>query len=405
MQDVLKEVLKKIKPSKEEEKEVKKIVKDILNKIKIKDAKPVLGGSGAKGTWLKGIHDIDIYVKFNPKKYKNGEISKIVKKELKKHFSRVEILHGSRDYYRVYKDDYTIEFIPIMDIKKVEEAQNITDVSPFHAKWVKKYKKGDEIRLAKAFCRAQNCYGAESYIQGFSGYVLEILTIHFGNFEKLLKKMAKFERKEHIDPEKHGVKLDKAKTYSPLILIDPVQPDRNAAAALGRKKYNRMIQAAQKFLHHPTDNLFEKKELTIEQLKQRAEGKKLIILQVKPLKGKHDVVGAKLVKALEYIRKQLMDKDFKIYDYNWKWDKKSLFWFILDEEKLSEFKEHEGPRLKQEKHAKNFKKKNKKYKLYKKRGRIFAKVRRKYRIPGPLIKKLILDENVKNKVKEIKVLK
>ena len=349
------------------------------------------------------MYDIDIYVKFNPKKYKNEEISKILKKELKQRFKKIEMLHGSRDYYRVYEKKYTIEIIPIMDIKKVEEAQNITDISPFHAKWVKKRKKGNEVRLVKAFCKAQNCYGAESYIQGFSGYVLEILTIHYGSFEKFIKKVAKWQRKEYVDPEKHGVKLNKAKTYSPLILIDPVQADRNAAAALSRKKYNKLIQAAQKFLHKSVEEAFEKKEITIEELERRAKGKKLILLEVKPLRGKEDVIGAKLLKALNYLRKQLMLKEFKIYDYNWKWDKKALFWFILDKDDLPDFREHRGPRLKQKKHVEKFKQKNKKYQIYKKQGRVYSKMPREYKKAEQLVKKIIKDEPFKNRIKSIKV--
>ena len=109
MQDIFKEVLKRIKPSKEEEKEVKKIVKDIINKINIKDAKPVLGGSGKKETWLRGTHDIDIYVKFNPKKYKNEEISKILKNELKKKFDKA--LQKYTDYVNEENDFPPVEFI------------------------------------------------------------------------------------------------------------------------------------------------------------------------------------------------------------------------------------------------------------------------------------------------------
>lgn len=404
MQEVLKRVLAKIKPSKQEEQEVKKVAKNIINKIRIKDAKPVLGGSGEKGTWLRGTHDIDIYVKFDPKKYKNGEISQILKKELKKKFSKTETLHGSRDYYRIFTSNYTTEVVPIMDIKKVEESQNITDVSPFHAKWVKKHKKGDEIRLAKAFCRAQNCYGAESYIQGFSGYVLEILTVHYGSFESLLKNAAKWKNKEYIDQEKHGVKLNKAKTYSPLILIDPVQADRNAAAALGREKYHQFIQAAQKFLHDPKEEAFEKKEITEEQLKHKAEGKELVMIEVTPLKGKEDVVGAKLLKALEYLRNKLAKEGFKIYDHNWKWDKKALFWFILDKEELGEFKEHKGPRLNQTKHVGKFKQKNKDYELYEKNGRIYAKIPRKYTKPEQMIKEIVKEEDFKKRINSIKFL-
>ncbi len=404
MKEVLKKVLEKIKPSREEEQKVRKVVKEILNKISIKDAKPVLGGSGEKGTWLRGTHDIDIYVKFNPKKYENGEISQILKKALKKSFGKAETLHGSRDYYRVYKEGYTIEIVPILNIKKVTEAQNITDVSPFHAEWVKKHKKGDEIRLAKAFCRAQGCYGAESYIQGFSGYVLEILVIHYKSFENFIKNVARWGRKEYVDHEKHGVKLNKAKTYSPLILIDPVQADRNAAAALSKEKYEKLIQAAQKFLHKPIEEMFEKKEITLEELKKKAENKKLILLEVTPLRGKEDVVGAKLMKALEYLRKQLTLEGFKIYDHNWKWEKKALFWLVLDKEDLPEFKEHQGPKLGQKKHVENFKQKNKNYEIYEKNGRVYSKMPRTYRKPEELIKKLVNDQNFKDKVSGVKVL-
>ncbi|MBD3252791.1 hypothetical protein GF386_03610, partial [Candidatus Pacearchaeota archaeon] len=54
----------------------------------------------------------------------------------------------------------------------------MTDLSYFHVNHIlKKIKKNknlsDEIRLAKKFAYSQNCYGAESYIHGFSGYALE----------------------------------------------------------------------------------------------------------------------------------------------------------------------------------------------------------------------------------------
>lgn len=403
MKEALKKVFEKIKPSKQGELEVKKVSEQIINKIRIKDVKPVLGGSGEKGTWLKDTHDIDIYVKFDPKKYDTNEISQILKKSLKKTFKKIETLHGSRDYYRVYKEGYTIEIVPILNIKKVTEARNITDVSPFHAEWVKKHGKGDEIRLAKSFCKAQECYGAESYIQGFSGYVLEILVIHYGSFENFIKNVAKWKPKEFIDHEKHGVKLNKAKTYSPLILIDPVQPDRNAAAALSREKYNKLIQAAKKLLQKPSEEMFEKKEITRDDLKKKAKDKVLVTLEVKPLKGKEDVIGAKLMKALEYLRRQLIFEDFKIYDYGWKWDGKALFWLILDKKELPEFKEHQGPKLEQKKHVENFKQKNKECEIYEKNGRVYAKTIRNYRKPEELIKKLIGDENFKTKVSDVKV--
>ncbi|MBM3200270.1 CCA tRNA nucleotidyltransferase [Candidatus Woesearchaeota archaeon] len=404
MKETLKHVLAKIKPSEKEEQEVKRIANKILGRIKIKDAKPVLGGSGEKGTWLRGTHDIDVYVKFSPKKYENGEISKVLRKSLTRSFGKVDTLHGSRDYYQIKQYGYTVEIVPIINIKKVSEAQNITDISPFHAEWVKKHKKGDEIRLAKAFCRANNCYGAESHIQGFSGYVLEILVIHYGSFSGFIRHVSKWKPKERLDPAKHGVQLNEAKTHSPLILIDPVQNDRNAAAALSKDKYNKLIKAAQNFLKKPSEDAFIKKDITLDDIRKKAEGKKLVRLEITPLEGKEDVIGAKLLKSFEFIRKQLALEGFKVHSCDWKWDGKADFWFITEKEDLSGFKEHKGPKLSQEKHVKKFKEKNKDYEIYQKNGRIYSKTPRDYRNPEQFIKHLLTLENLKKKFIDIQLL-
>ncbi len=239
----MQEALNLVKPSQEERDKIKKIITEFSKKVKIKNAKIEVGGSIAKDTWLKGEHDIDIYIKFNKKLYEKKDISAITQKALEKHHE-TERVHGSRDYYRIYESEYIIEVIPILDISKASQAKNITDISPFHVKYIKKHKKlVDEIRLAKAFCKANNLYGAESYIKGFSGYVLEILTSHYGSFNKLMKAAAKWDSRTVLDPAQHYkyknvlFTMNRSKLTSPLTLVDPVQAERNAAAGLGEKKY------------------------------------------------------------------------------------------------------------------------------------------------------------------------
>ena len=89
MKKLLSETIDNIKPSKEYEKEILDKANDIINKINknIKEAKAILGGSGAKGTWLKTF-DADIFVKFNYKKFKDksDKLSDILEKFLKKNF-------------------------------------------------------------------------------------------------------------------------------------------------------------------------------------------------------------------------------------------------------------------------------------------------------------------------------
>lgn len=405
MDVVLRNVLEKINPTKEEELLVKKLADDVMGKIKVKDAKVVLGGSGAKGTWMRGTHDIDIYVKFDIKKYYNKDISKILERELKKKFSKVDSLHGSRDYFRIYKDRFTFEIVPILDIKRASEALNITDISPLHTLWVTKYPRlADQIRLAKAFCRAQSCYGAESYIRGFSGYVLEILVVNYGSFEKFVKAVANWKSNERIDFVGHGVELNKAKTQSPLILIDPVQPDRNAAAALSREQYDKLVASAKKFVKNPSEDFFCKRELSIDDLKAKAKGKKLVLFEVIPLTGKEDVVGSKLLKAFNYVKKTFLSEGFIVYDSSWSWDKNALFYFITNSDLLPEFKIHQGPKSSQELHASKFRSKNKKYEIFESKGRLCARIPRKFRDSYSFSSSIANDDILKSWVKSVKLL-
>lgn len=410
---LLKELLKDIEPSQKEETLVFSKINVFLDKLNknLKGAKAILGGSGAKGTWLSKPVDVDIFVQFDYKAYENKDLSDILEKILKKRFSGVKRLNGSRDYFQIKFKNFVFEVIPILKIKKASEAKNITDISPLHAEWVVKNsdkRLGSEIRLTKAFCKAQDCYGAESYIMGFSGYVCEVVTIYYGSFLNLLKNAVKWKHKEVIDiknyyKNKDALKsLNISKIQSPLIVIDPVQSDRNAAAALSLEKFQIFKDAAKNFLKKPSKNFFFKKELTLKELKQRAKNKKLILLEITPKRGKRDVVGSKLLKAFEHFKRHLRINDFKLYDSGWEWNKKSRFWFILDKKVLNAYKVHVGPPLKVKKHADKFKQKYRN--SFVKNKRLFVKLKRDFRKPEELIKNMVKkDGYLKKKVKNIKI--
>jgi len=412
--ELLKKVLKDIKPGKEEEREVKDKIDNFLIRVNkgLKDAKAELGGSGAKGTWLSHAHDADVFVGFNYQKYKDksDKLSDILEKHLKKIFKKINRLHGSRDYFQIKEKGFTFEVVPILKISKAEDAKNITDVSPLHADWVKKNKKyADDIRLTKQFCKAQGIYGAESYIKGFSGYICEILTVYYKGFMSLVKNASKWKEKVFIDIEKYYRNkkeildhLNLSKIYSPLIIIDPVQKDRNAAAAVSHEKFNEFICVCKEFLAKPSKEFFEIKEISVDELKKRAGKDKLILLDAAALAGKEDVVGSKLLKAFEFIEKELVKKEFKIYEKGWKWDKakKALFWLIVDPKLLSEYAVKQGPPVELKEYAANFKKQYK-GKTFVKGGKIFAKVKRDYRDASKLVKDLIKNKYVKEKVKAI----
>ena len=408
---LLKEVVDEIKPTKDYEEEILGKVSSTICKInkRLKYGKAVLGGSGAKGTFLKTF-DADIFVKFNYLKYKDKdkELSDILEKVLKRIFKGVVRLHGSRDYFQLKAGGSTFEIIPILDIKKAEQAKNITDVSPLHAKWVLKHKKlRDEMRLVKQFCKANGIYGAESHIMGFSGYICEILAVHYGSFLRMVRGASKWKDKEVIDVNKYYKRkdvfreLNTSKLTSPLIVIDPVQADRNAAAALSIKNFNIFRNACKRFVKKPSKKFFEIKKFSIEDIIKKNKNKKIVFLEIRPLGGKKDVVGCKLVKALEFINKELVEEGFKVFKYGWDWDKKAIFYFVLDKKILSENVEKIGPPVKIKDHVKQFKKKHKKITV--KKGRVFALDKRKYREAEKLIKSLFRNRYLKEKIKDIKI--
>jgi len=415
----MKEILAQIKPSQKEQQHCARSTVTFLSKLtkallaRKLGAKAILGGSGAKGTWLAGSHDIDIFVIFDFKRYaqKSDQLSDVLEPVLKKSFPSQKItrLHGSRDYFQLVFQKLNFEVVPILNITKAEDAVNITDVSPLHSVWVNQHTKGlkEEVLLAKQFCKAQGLYGAESYINGFSGYVLEILIAHYGSFLKLLQASWKGSVKEVIDAGKHYAQkdalfeLNQSKLQSPLIVIDPVDKSRNAAAALSMDKFLLMKKKAKEYLAKPGLEFFVPKEMTPAALKKEAEQKRLngIIIIAAPLSGKKDVVGVKLMKVFEFLQEKLTL--FSVKESGWEWEQKkeALLYFFLEKRELPQYEIQAGPPTAMKEFVKDFTRKHKD--TYIEKGRIMAKVKREqYQLAG-VVKALLKEKYVKERVAKV----
>ncbi len=394
IREILDNELGNIKPSQVELNNLQTIVNRFLEIIKPKlkkvNAEIMVGGSFAKDTIIKKKkYDVDFFVRFDYKKYKekSDKISGIFEKILSKVIREIDLdlkpkfetIHGSRDYFEINFSQTPInvsfEIIPVLKIKNSEEAVNVTDISPLHVEYIKREirknnKLADEIRLVKAFCYSLNCYGAESYIHGFSGYSLELLTCHYGSFINFIRSASEWSIREKIiiDPEnfykKYDIlkKLNKAKIQSPLILIDPTQTDRNASASLSSECILNFINFCKKFLKKPSPNFFIRKEklLNIESLRAFAGKKKamLEIIEVHSNKNRGDIAGSKLLKFFNFLIREF-GIDFFVLKSDWSFDedkRKALFAFVLigKKEIISR-----GPPVELSEHAEKFKKMHK----------------------------------------------
>ena len=287
-------------------------------------------------------------------------------------------------------------------------AVNITDISPLHAVWVNQQPKDikNQIRLAKQFAKAQGCYGAESYLGGFSGYVLEILTIYYGSFHKLIEASIKWKIKQVVDVEKHHqgkdvfMEIDLAKLNSPLIVVDPVDKYRNAAAALSKEKWQRFKNAAKMYLKSPNSSFFKNQELCVEFAELIAKNKKrnLIYLELTALVGKPDVVGCKLLKVFDYLKSELAGFGLREADWQWSPKETAKLYICTSKKILPKGFVKKGPPEKMVEAAQNFRDKNSKNQVYSEGGILFAKVAIKTRDLESVTKKILKSKYVLEKI-------
>ncbi len=326
IKEVLSQQLSKISFSEDEMNKLKKNAINLIKDFKKYGINAYMGGSFAKNTAIKkeGLQDIDIFTVF-----KKESDMKILKKYINEKYSKKEFrcVHGSRDYFQIITPEIILEIIPVLQNNDSLKINNITDMSLSHVKYVnnklkENSKLAQEIRLAKSFVIASGCYGAESYIKGFSGYSLELLIIHFGSFLNFLKKINKekiidiekfFKSKNEILREINASKLD-----SPIIIVDPTYKYRNVCAGLSKKTFSSFLEYAKNFLKNPSLDMFEFKQVDILSLRKIASKNKSRYLEIEFACSKQegDIAGSKMRKYFDFICEELI-RNYQLLDYEY----------------------------------------------------------------------------------------
>lgn len=410
MNDILNDVRDRIRPGTthmDNVERTKRVIQKALDKHEI-DADCVVGGSFAKGTHLRGDHDVDLFVRFDKDTYKTSALADHLENALPFEAERV---HGSRDYFHAHRYKLDFEIVPVLAVDNHAEAKNVTDMSPLHVHYVKQHlddDMADEIRLAKQFCKANKVYGAESYIRGFSGHVIDLLIIYYGNFKNLLNAATNWGKRVVIDQESHWSnplrQLNDSKLESPLVLIDPLQPERNAAAALSRDKFHVFKARARDFLNNPDTTYFKITHFDADKLEDKASDDHLIFFEMAPYKNKDDVMGAKLRQAFDYIHRKVEDRQWPIIEADWEFlpdEQLGRFYFILDNDRR-DYIEREGPRVTDEDNVKRFTDKHADTHI--KGGRIYAHIDRRHTTPRELIEHITGLTYVQERVKQVRII-
>ncbi|MBX4212483.1 nucleotidyltransferase domain-containing protein [Candidatus Pacearchaeota archaeon] len=390
----MKSILSKIdvSPSEDEIKSMSKqsedLCRDIREEIKKQKitAQVFVGGSFAKGTLTKSnVYDIDIFVRFDwTYEDLSGILGKILKPVARRKKLALKLIHGSRDYFKITGDS-VFEIIPVIMIKNPRESRNVMDLSYFHVQYVKgKLKRNKklirEIQIAKSFARAQRAYGAESYIQGFSGYALECLIINYGSFEKMARNLAKAKEQIILDPEKNYkskqdivISLNDSKLHSPVVLIDPTWKERNVLAALSAETFKTFQDSLKRFIKKPSASFFEVKEIKKEELEEKAKksSAEFAHIRIKTDRQPGDIAGTKMKKFSRFLLEKIKHY-FEIIEDKFSYSgKDSADLFIVGRQKKQMIQI--GPPVSMKKHVLAFKKKHKD--TFENAGYIHAKIK------------------------------
>jgi tRNA nucleotidyltransferase (CCA-adding enzyme) len=346
---MLKKVLLDITPSEKERSletqvygEIISILKKVIQNINPK-VEPMIVGSMAKGTDLAGDKDFDIFIRF-PESTSRDDLENQGLAIGKAFFSQAkikwELSYAEHPYVKGRYLGSSVEIVPCYKLSgKLSSEKPIissVDRTPLHTEFVlselkKDPRRAGDIRLLKKFMKAQGLYGAHAAVEGFSGYLCELLVIKYGSFMGVIKAASEWKKDEYLTLAK---KQGKSFPEAPLVFIDPVDEGRNVAAAMSVAKLAKFIYAAELFLSKPDKKFFyakgrekmNEKEFK-DKLKER--GTKLICIRFKPPQLVEDTLVPQLAKSLKAISHECSHAGFRVLKKGY-WTDKSEAALLLE---------------------------------------------------------------------------
>jgi tRNA nucleotidyltransferase (CCA-adding enzyme) len=219
-----------------------------------------LVGSTARGTWLPGDRDVDLFVRFP---------TALSREDLERYGLAVgnEVIPDGHEEYAEHPyvhgevDGFDVDCVPCYAVESATDIRSAVDRTPFHTDYLEGRIEplADDVRVAKAFLTGVGVYGSDLRTKGVSGYLTELLVLEYGGFRPFVEAAADWRPPVRLDPvaadEVTG--SDAAGFDDPLVVVDPTDPDRNVAAVCSARNVARLIHYARELLADPRPGLFE----------------------------------------------------------------------------------------------------------------------------------------------------
>jgi len=293
----------------------------------------IFGGSFAKGTWLRGDADIDIFFKVKPSVpvERFEELGKTVGlKALKDYKPRLR--YSDHPYVEAFVKNVRVNVVPCYDVEQ-GRWQSAADRSPFHTRFISSNfdsEKRRQARLLKKFFKAVGIYGAEISTGGFSGYVSEVLVLKYGSFENVLRAAADWLERQVVSIGDYDHDIVKG-FASPVIIIDPVDSRRN-------------LGTARAFLDKPSIEFFKSNQRGPDVSKLRPN---VLVVEFSHAERSPDITWGQLKRSVNAIAKQLEIADFVVLRSACVTNEKNsaALAFLLESIALAPYTKKKGPEV------------------------------------------------------------
>ena len=342
-------ILKRIKPTASESKSIRDTAEKLKKKVEkyLRDndlsVEVRFVGSVAKGTYLADP-DIDLFLLF-PSTVSRGDLERIGLKVGEDTIGG-EKMYAEHPYTRGIFEGLDVDIVPCFLLESAERLLSAVDRTPFHTEYVLSKlndEQKDDVRLLKAFMKGIDAYGAEPNTRGFSGYMCELLVIHFGSFLNAIRAGAEWKEGTAITIEKKGPPMTGA-----LVVYDPVDYKRNVASAVHLDTLAMYIIACRSYLSDPSEKFFfppERTPMTEKELKERADmhGSRLLTVTFKRPDVNTDNIYSQIWKTEYALEKKLNAYSFNVLRSVHALTDKIVIIFEIERDILSKTFKHTGP--------------------------------------------------------------
>jgi len=359
-------VLAGIRPTQEERDHVCGIAKKLLAAIAATGrAQGMVVGSIARHTWVSGDRDLDVFMLFDTglsREALENEGLGLARQIAAGFTDQFHEKYAEHPYISARIDDVDVDLVPCYAVESAARIQSAVDRTPFHTRYItdRINRMVDDVLLLKRFAKSGGIYGSDQMTEGFSGYLCELLVLHYGGFTPLLQAASEWRPQTVIDVEQHTTK-----TFpEPLVMIDPVDPNRNVAAAVSLDRMVAFVELARGYLEEPSEHFFtlpEERRISRDELDRLLadRGTSLFAITFPTPPYIEEVIVPQLKRSMIAIAEHLERHGFVVHHAHYTMrPERCIFLFELLVADLPKIRTHTGPPVWNRVNAEKFREKH-----------------------------------------------